>query len=716
MQAGVIGGYRRWKMLFLLPLAMAIGTGAARAQPPRKPAAPAKRFDLIRWNHGQFIYGADYYPEAWPERQWEQDARRMQAAGINFVRLGEFAWVKMEPAEGRFDFAWLDRALQVLAAHGIRAVLGTPTAAPPAWLYAKYPDIAAVNREGIRYRFGSRRNYSLLNPHFLAATRAIVTAEAEHYKNNPAVLGFQIDNELGNPYCYDHYCRAAFQAWLRRKYHRLDALNRAWGTIFWGHTYTAWTEIPLPWNTLFGVVNPSLALDYDRFFSQTTRRYLDFQARILRRIAPAKAITTNEMGMFDAVDYSRLNTAIDFAAWDNYPMFDQRHSDYFGPALAHDLMRGSKAGRNFMVMEEEAGLPGWTTFWGRQAAPRLYRVWAYQAIAHGADGVCYFRWRTSRYGTEQYWQGILDQDSVLNQRYRVIARMGREVRRLTPLIEGTRVAARIALLVSPASRWAFHIQPLTKNFDYNRQLERYYAAFRRRRANVDVVFPQQDFSRYKVLVAPSLFAASAGLARKLTRFVAAGGVLVLTYRSGVKDAHNVFTRRTLPGRFARLAGIAIHDYDPQTTQKQTILMAGARYPAGVWFDILTPAGARVLATYGQNYYAGKPAATLNRFGRGAVIYVGTEPETDAFYDRLALLAAKQAGIGLGARLPAGVEEASRKKAGEKLLFLLNYTGRPQRVRITAAARNALTGGREGPQIELPAYGVRVLRLAGAGGG
>ncbi len=239
------------------------------------------------------------------------------------------------------------------------------------------------------------------------------------------------------------------------------------------------------------MVNPSLELDYDRFLNQSTRRYLEFQARILRRIAPTKAITTNEMGMFDAVDYSKLNRTLDFVAWDNYPMFGQRHANYFGPALAHDLMRGSKDGENFMVMEEEAGLPGWTSFWGHQAAPGLYRVWAYQAIAHGADGVCYFRWRTSRYGTEQYWQGILDQDSYPNARYRIIARMGKEVQRLRPALEGTQVRSHIALLVSPASRWAFHIQPLTKEFDYNRQLLRYYRAFRRRGANVDVVFPQE---------------------------------------------------------------------------------------------------------------------------------------------------------------------------------------------------------------------------------
>ncbi len=429
----------------------------------RPPAPSEKPYDLIAWNGGKFVYGVDYYPEAWAESRWEKDAEMMQAAGINFVRLAEFAWVKMEPEEGKFDFTWLDRALKVLNAHGIRAVLGTPTASPPAWLYAKYPDIAAMDEHGVRYRFGSRQNVCLNSPNFRAAVRRIVTAMAEHYKDHPGVLGWQIDNELGGPNCYDSYCQAAFQKWCRSKYQTLDGLNHAWGTIFWGHTYSAWTQVPLPWNTLDDSHNPSLALDYDRFFSDSTADYLKLQAGILRRISPSKAITHNEMGMFDNIDYSELNRPLDFVAWDNYPMFGSDYASYFGPGLAHDLMRGSKDNQNFMVMEEQGGLPGWQIFWGRQAPAALFRLWAYQAIAHGADGVCFFRWRTSRYGTEQYWQGVLDQDSYPNSRYQVVAQMGKELPKLTELLRGSKVVSPVALLVSPDSRWAFHIQPLVEN-------------------------------------------------------------------------------------------------------------------------------------------------------------------------------------------------------------------------------------------------------------
>lgn len=698
---------RKLSCFLLIFLAGALGAAPLplRAQSPARPA----RFNLISWNGGKFIYGVDYYPEAWTKSQWEKDASVMQAAGINFVRLGEFAWAKMEPAEGQFNFGWLDEALQVLNAHGVKAVLGTPSAAPPAWLYTKYPDIEAMNEEGVRYRFGSRRDYCINNPHFLAAVHAVVTAEAEHFKNNPAVIGWQIDNEVGSPYCYDPYCLAAFQNWCRTKYKTLDTLNQAWGTVFWGHTYSAWAQIPLPWNTLGGVHNPGLELDYHRFFSSATRDFVKFQADILRRISPTKAITTNEMGLFDPVDYSRLNTLLDFVAWDNYPMLDPVYHDYFRAGLGHDLMRGSKNQQNFMVMEEEGGLPGWTMFWARQAPPQLYRVWAYQAVAHGADGVCYFRWRTSRYGTEQYWQGVLDQDGYRNARYKIVAQMGAEMKRLTPVIEGSKVDSQVALLVSPDSRWAFHIQPTTKGMNYNGEVSEYYDALRRRGVNVNVVFPQDDFSAYKAIIAPSLFVTSQALVEKLTRFAQEGGTLALTFRSGVKDDHNAVTLETLPGPFAKLAGVAIHDFDPQVSQKQDIIASdGSRYPASVWYDILTPVTAKTLATYGERYYAGKAAITENHFGKGSVFYVGTQPSSAEFYDHFIKDFLQQAGIRVGPLLPAGVELASREKAGRKILFVLNYTGKKEAVVIGEPTRNALTGASETAQVEIAPYGVLVL--------
>ena len=676
------------------------------------PSLPAqsKPFDLIAWNGGKFVYGVDYYPEAWNETQWEKDATMMQAAGINFVRLAEFAWAKMEPSEGQFDFAWLDRALKVLNAHGIKVVLGTPTASPPSWLYAKYPDIAAMDEKGVRYRPGSRRNYCLHNPNFLAATRRIVTAMAEHYKNHPGVIGWQIDNELGDPDCFDAYCQTAFRNWCQKKYKTLEALNTAWGTkFFWGHTYSAWSQIPLPWNTLGDTHSPSLALDYKRFSNDATIEYLKLQVDILRKVSPGKAITHNEMGMYDRVDYSRFSEPLDFIAWDNYPMFGKNYAEYFGVGLAHDLERGAKNNQPFMIMEQQGGLPGWSVFWGRQAAPGLYRAWAYQAVAHGADGVCYFRWRTSRWGTEQYWQGVLDQDSFANARYQIVSQTGKELAQLTDLLHGSRVVSPVALLVSPDSRWAFQIQPLVEGFNYNAQLRHFYDAFRRAGVSVDVVFPQSDIAGYKVIVAPALFVVDKPLVEKLTRFVHDGGTLILTYRSGVKDEHNVVTDLTLPGALAELAGVAIHDYDPHTNQEQEVVGPDeTHFPARMWFDILDPTTAQTVATYGQGYYAGKAAVTENSVGKGTAYYVGTESPSPGFYEKLTARIASKTGVALGTLPPAGVEIAAREKAGKKILFLINYTDKAQTVTLDQGYHNALTGEAQPAEVQLPAFDVKVL--------
>jgi len=698
----------RWWTTFVCVLISACFLAGAAAQAQPRPAA-VKAFDLIDWNGGKFIYGADYYPEAWPESQWEKDAAMMQEAGFNFVRMGEFAWVKMEPQEGHFDFAWLDRALKILNAHGIRAVLGTPTASPPAWLYAKYPDIAVMDANGVRYRYGSRRNYCLHNPEFRAATARIVTAMAEHYKNHPGVIGWQIDNELSDPKCYDAVSQAAFQAWCQGKYRTLDALNAAWGTVFWGHTYHAWHEVPLPWNTLFGTYNPSLVLDFDRFQSDSTHDYLDYQAAILRKIAPRQAITENEMGMFQETDWYDLNRSLDFVAWDNYPMSQKDLTQYNVAGLAHDVMRGSKDNQNFMMMEQEGGLGGWATFIGHQAPAALYRVWAYQSVAHGADGVCYFRWRTSRYGTEQYWEGILDQDSYPNARYVTLAKTGKELQQLTPLLQGSKVVSSIALLNSPDSRWALQNQPGTDDFQYDQQLQDFYDAFRRAGANVDVAFPASDLSSYRVVVAPALYVTNQALVDKLTAYVKNGGTLILTFRSGVKDEHNVVTDQTLPGPFAELAGVAIHEFDPQMNEEQELVGLGElHFPTRCWSDILVPTTAKIVATYGKGYYAGKAAITVNTSGKGTVYYVGTESKSPFFYDRLISLAAHKGLLALNGRIPRGVEVAVRQKGDKKIVFVMNYTGSEQTVPLDQAYQNALTGKAEPMDVQIPAYEVKVL--------
>lgn len=307
--------------------------------------------------------------------------------------MAEFAWQLMEPSPGNYTFAWLDNALATLNQAGIRAVLGTPTASPPAWLVATAPDMQLVDINGAPLRYGSRQNVNHLHPAFLNASDGIVRALATHYADHPGVLGFQVDNEIAGQDDFSPLTLAAWQTYLQSAYPSLSSLNAAWGTVFWSHTYTAWSQIPLPWNTLGGSHNPSLVLDYKRFRNGVAVGFLQRQAALLRQLAPSKAVTSNCMGTYQDVDYRTFGNVLDFVAWDNYPLtFETPLSPPFNhPMLDHAFMRGAKDNtQNILIMEQQAGQTGQATYYGA-GVPELLRVFAYQSIANGADGVNFFR-------------------------------------------------------------------------------------------------------------------------------------------------------------------------------------------------------------------------------------------------------------------------------------------------------------------------------------
>ncbi|MCJ7625606.1 MAG: beta-galactosidase, partial [Anaerolineaceae bacterium] len=350
-----------------------------------------------------FFFGADYYPEHWPEERWPVDAKLMVETGFNVVRLAEFAWSRMEPEDGCFDLSWLDRAIKILSEHDICVVLGTPTASPPPWLMSKQDDLFLVRKDGVRLTYGLRREYCINNPVYHLYTERIVSKMADHYTGNLHVIGWQIDNEFGN-HCYCNICRGQFHQWLQNKYSNLEDLNSKWGTEFWSHIYTDWSQIPVP---LAPVVahNPGLHLDYKRFMSDSFRAYQKLQIDFIRKHTSAQFITHNLMGFkFDDLNYYDNSVDLDFVSWDNYVrmQWDMRSAiDPSNSALNADTMRGLKK-KNIWVMEQQSGSGGWDIA-GVPPKPGEMRLWTYQSIAHGADAILYFRWRTCRTGTEQYW-------------------------------------------------------------------------------------------------------------------------------------------------------------------------------------------------------------------------------------------------------------------------------------------------------------------------
>jgi beta-galactosidase len=657
-----------------------------------------------------FYFGVDYYPEQWPEERWSIDAQLMQEAGFNVVRLAEFAWSRMEPTEGKFDFDWLDRAIEILQSHGMKVVLGTPTASAPPWLMKKNPELYRVREDGQRVTFGNRRGYCPNHPLYHEHTRRIVTQMAEHYADHPEVIGWQIDNEFGER-CYCSTCAAGFQTWLRGRYEALEELNQKWGTTFWSHVYTDWDEIPLPLTT-GGSPNPGLALDFYRFCSDSYVAYQQLQIDILRLHCPGQFITHNLMGFgYDKLNYFDLTRSLDFVSWDNYPRMQWTMDKRVNPsamALNLDTMRGLKS-RNIWIMEQQAGQGGWEVL---SVAPRPgeLRLWAYQSIAHGADAIVFFRWRTARFGTEQYWHGLLDHDARPSRRYEEIKRMGAEIKQIGDEIVGAQTRSQVAMILSYDSRFAFQIQPNNHRFSYHDHFHHIYRSFYGRHTSMDIVSPHADLSAYKLVVAPALHLVTDGIADNLKRFVQAGGTLVLTQRTGVKDESNAVVNQRLPGLLADLCGVEVDDYDSLSSHMQNeieFFIDGTCVPVGVLCDILKPTSATVVAQYRKDYYAGKPAITVNQYGAGRVVYIGALGDGQ-LYDHLAAWLLNSIDVSNGLRAPTGVEVTQRTQGDKKLHFVLNHTNSPQTIHLESHYTNLIGRKQLQGNVQLEPYDVLIL--------
>lgn len=656
-------------------------------------------------------YGADYYPEHWPQERWALDARMMREAGFNLVRMAEFAWTRMEPREGEFNFDWLDQAIALMAEHGIETALGTPTAAPPAWIMQAYPEASFVTEDGQVMTYGSRRNYCPTNAAYRWHSARIVRAMAEHYADNPHVIAWQIDNEFGSR-CYCKDCQRGFQHWLRKRYGTLDALNAAWGTEFWSHIYTAWEQIPLPWAAT-RLHNPSLALNYRRFMSDTYVEYQRLQVEILRELAPGQPISHNLMGFgYPNLNYFDLAKDLDFVTWDNYPRF-MATPNLSNRGLAHDTMRGLKA-KPFWVMEQQGGPTGSASV---NASPRPGEIpfWAWQAIARGADGMVFFRWRTARFGAEEYWHGILDHHGIPGRRYREVKAMGAELERIGDQLDGSSVAGDVAMLLSYDSRFAIQNQPHNKYLDYPTIFQSLYRAVWERNLGVQIVSPECDLSGYRMVIAPLLYVLDEGLAQRLCDYVTNGGMLVLTCRTGVTDLDNVIVNAKLPGLLANLCGVTVEEYDSLDDGRTVALqgegrLAGASGEAVAWADILALQGAEVLARYTADYYAGEAAITMNRHGHGMAVYVGAVPNADIASSLMAWLS-ETAGLTSPIQAPAGVEVTERVSDRGRFLFVLNGTAEEQTVDLGAGGWDLIAGKSVSGLSTLAPLGVQVVRRA-----
>ena len=490
--------------------------------------------------------GVCYYPEHWAEEAWAADAARMAEIGLSYVRIGEFAWSRLEPRPGELQFGWLIRAMDVLGRHGLRIIVGTPTATPPRWLVEKMPDMLPVDAEGRVRGFGSRRHYDFSHRGYRDEAARIVRLLAEHVGQHPALAGWQTDNEYGchaTTYSYSAAARQGFREWLAAKYGSIAALNRAWGTVFWSMEYEAFEQIELP-NLTVAEPLPIAALDFRRYASDQVAAFNKVQYDILKAVRPDLPVTHNFMGRFTEFDHFEVARSLDFASWDSYPLgfLDQgsepaeikaqymRQGEPDLQGFNHDLYRAVGRGR-WWVMEQQPGPVNWAHH-NPDPLPGMARLWAWEAFAHGAEAVCYFRWRQAPFAQEQMHAGLLRPDDQPAPGLEEARQVAGEIRRID--LSGPAARGRVALVYDYESEWAWQIQPQSRGFTHQAQARMVYAALRKRGLDIDILPPStEDFSGYDIVAIPALFFWTEALRTAIGDFE---GRLLIGPRSGSKTA------------------------------------------------------------------------------------------------------------------------------------------------------------------------------------
>lgn len=638
--------------------------------------------------------GVDYYPEHWPEERWRQDVELMKAAGFNSVRLAEFAWVKMEPEEGQFDFSWLDRSIELFAEAGISVILCTPAASMPRWVALKYPDAVACDKQGHRYPYGGRRNSCYTNRDYLDCSLSVTKAMAAHFRSNPAVVGWQVDNELWDPTCYCDGCRREFSRWLRKRHGDIDGLNNHWGTIFWGHTYPTFDSIGLPAGSGYAYNNPSHELDFRRFHSESVQSFLERHVELLRSHNPTWFVTHNTMGFHPReIDGFALARSLDFVSLDNY--FDCTPSrsclSMMDSGASDDLTRSLRK-QNFMIMETNAGPIGGKEF-GHNLRPGSLRRIFYHHLAHGCDGYHWFRWRTCRFGLEQYWHGLLGHDGEPGRRFEEACLVSSEIARLWPEIEGSVVRARVAIELNQEDIWAFQAQPIHRQLDPLGEILKYYRSIRRMGIDVDFVHCSEDLSPYRLVIAGSRLIVSEQDVARYRDFVRLGGTMLFSFRSGVKDRDNLPLDRPLPGLLSDLCGIRIDEYealyepysliscDPEWLNGSRIESDGTK--AVLFADWIRVQGANPILRYQEDGLEEYAAVTAHQYGDGSILYAGCAFPDESIYGHLVSILLKRADLRPLPGLPEGVETCERIKGTLHYRFYVNHSGSVSRVEVEA---------------------------------
>ncbi|MGE4565487.1 MAG: beta-galactosidase [Victivallaceae bacterium] len=668
-------------------------------------------------NFPHFLHGGDYNPDQWLDRPdiLDEDLRLTKLAGCNTFSIGIFAWTSYEKSEGKFNFDWLDRVMDNMAAAGNKVMLATPSGARPAWMARKYPEIQRVDAKGLRDHFRARHNHCWSSPVYREKVTIINTKLAKRYGQHPALGAWHVSNEYSGD-CYCELCKANFREFLRRKYGTLDALNAAYWSAFWSHTYTSWDEIEPDDPFVDG-----LALDFRRFNTWQICDFMHMEAEPLRFHSKAP-VTTNMMGFWGNFNYFRLAEECDFIADDRYPGW-LNVRDFAGTAsltsMIHDMHRAMKQ-KPFVLMESTPSNLNWQPYY-RLKRPGLHRAEALLAVGHGADAVMYFQIRKGRGGSEKLHGAVIDHEGSENTRvFREVAEVGEILKKIEP-VRGTMTDPDVALIYEWESNDALRLSggPSDSRKLVDETLADHYRAFWEMNIPCDVIESTMDFSPYKVVVAPMLYMLKPGVAAKIKEFVAAGGVWISGYLSNYVNDTNLHFLAGLPGDGLReVFGIWSEELDGLTPEDKQCFEPVAGNPLsfeerGLIVDFaerIHLEGAEMLARYGEDFYAGEPALTCNRFGKGYAYYQAARGNLDFlrhFYGRIA------ACHGLKPLLatPRGVHATIREAGRERFVFIYNFTAETRSFLLGDFRGKSLLDGKEcAGSLTLAPFGSDVLKI------
>lgn len=665
----------------------------------------------------KLLHGGDYNPEQWLKRPdiLEQDLQMLQEAGCNVVTLGVFSWSTLEPREGEFCFGWLKEIIDRLYERGIKVILATPSGARPKWLADKYPEVLRVDETRHRELFGGRHNHCYTSPVYREKVEIINTELARRLGNHPAVILWHISNEYGGE-CHCELCQKAFQGWLRERYGTIEELNERWSTTFWSHTYQNFDQIESPssrgeWQ-LHG-----LNLDWKRFVTHQTADFIHQEVKALRRAGSSLPVTTNLMYYFGGLDYFKLAKELDVISWDTYPTWHKEEpiNTAYDNGMCHDLMRSLKR-KPFLQMESCPTATNWQGV-SKLKKPGILFSQSMQAIAHGGDGALYFQIRQSVGASEKFHGAIIDHYGGRDTRvFREVCHTGEVIGQLSGLA-GSQVDSQVAILYDWDSQWAMEDSqgPRNKGLHYRETVLKFYRAFRRRGMNVDLVDMESSLEGYRVLALPMCYMFKKGFDGKVREFTRKGGILVVTYWSGIADDTDRCYLGGVPHGLMDVLGIRSMEIDGLYDWEENQFIPAEGNELGITksfscknlCDLVELRGATAVMSYGSDFYRGYPALTVNQYGEGSAWYVAADAEKDFYVDFIGLVLERNGITGpVPGEIPEGLEVCTRQKDGTTYYLYQNFGEEPVRLPLPEGRVTAVYGD---PSRPLARYDLAVVK-------